>query len=484
MTFFKKALITLCIISLVSTSSYALNIELPELGNSANRLMTPKQERQLGQAFMRSVRRNQAVLSDLILSDYIQELGQRLVKNSDASGQDFHFFLIDNPQINAFAGPAGHIGVYTGLIATTETESVLAAVVAHEIAHVSQQHLFRAWETAQNMAIPNAAVLIAAIALGVAVGGDAGVAAAAGGQAAILQEQINFTRANEQEADRVGIDVLAESGFSPNAMPAFFSRMGKANRVYDSKLPEFLMTHPVSTNRTAESIDLASRYPYIQNEDSLRYHLVKSRLRVEAAINHEQHLVALKGQLEDGRLRLRDAKLYEQALTLLKLKRYKEAQTVLRDLIKKHPDTIDFVITLSQLDAQLGDPTTAFARLDAALQQKPLNIALNTVRADMAMKLQRWNEVIENIERLVELEVKTPSLFSLLSRAYGESGQVVTAHRYKAEAYYLNGQLEEAIAQLDIAMNQPRLSFYENALVDSRRKLFKAEKRALDDQIR
>ncbi|MGB5450940.1 MAG: M48 family metalloprotease, partial [Sedimenticolaceae bacterium] len=146
----------------------SLNTELPDLGNTAGGLMTPKRERELGKAFMRSVRRSERVMDDPVLSDYIQNLGQSLVNNSTASGSRFFFFLIDDPQINAFAGPGGYIGIYTGLLLTTETESELAAVMAHETAHVTQQHLMRAWESTSQMSIPNAAVLLAAIALGVA----------------------------------------------------------------------------------------------------------------------------------------------------------------------------------------------------------------------------------------------------------------------------------------------------------------------------
>ncbi|MCB1728348.1 MAG: M48 family metalloprotease, partial [Gammaproteobacteria bacterium] len=146
--------------------------------------MTPKRERDLGKAFMRSVRRSEKVMDDPLLTDYIQSLGQRLIKDSPAHGTPFTFFVVDDPQINAFAGPGGYIGVFSGLILTTETESELAAVLAHEIAHVTQQHLLRAWESTGQMSIPSAAVLLAAIVLGVAIGGDAAAAAAVGGQAA------------------------------------------------------------------------------------------------------------------------------------------------------------------------------------------------------------------------------------------------------------------------------------------------------------
>ena len=298
-----RVILSLLLLLGTPSSSLSIDTNLPDLGDSASAVMSPTRERELGKAFMRSVRRSQQVIDDPLITDYAQQLGNKLVKSSDASGTPFHFFVIDDPSINAFAGPGGHIGIFTGLILTTDTESELAAVVAHEIAHVTQQHLLRAWESAGRMSIPNAAILLAAVVLGATVGGDAGAAAALGGQAALIQQQINFTRANEKEADRVGIEILASSGYEPRAMPSFFSRMGKANRVYATKLPEFLQTHPVSTSRTADALGRADKYPYRQSPEDIRYHLVRMELtqrRISRAEDAERELTLM---LEDGRYR-------------------------------------------------------------------------------------------------------------------------------------------------------------------------------------
>ena len=201
--------------------------------------MTPKRERDLGKAFMRSVRRSGKVMDDPLLTDYIQSLGQRLIKDSTAHGTPFTFFVVDDPQINAFAGPVDISGVQR-LILTTETESELAAVLAHEIAHVTQQHLLRAWESTGQMSVPSVAVLLAAIVLG-------------GGhwrrcrrrRPSVVRRRLSSSRSTSPVATNrrptVSVSTSSpKSGYEPRAMPSFFERMGKANRdMYASKLPEF-----------------------------------------------------------------------------------------------------------------------------------------------------------------------------------------------------------------------------------------------------
>lgn len=457
------------------SSAPALNTDLPDLGASADSVMTPKQQQDLGRAFMRSVRHNQAVLDDPLITDYIQHLGKELVEHSGADGQRINFFVIDNPEINAFAGPGGYIGVYTGLILTTETESELAAVLAHEIAHVTQQHLLRAWETAQRMSIPHAALLLAALALGVAVGGDAGMAAAAGTQAALLQQQINFTRANEQEADRIGIDTLAKSGFQARAMPAFFERMSKANRIYQTDLPEFLMTHPVTANRTAEALDRADAYPYKQPTGDLRYQLVRMELQQRQQHDANAAVADFDRMLHDGRYRDRMATEYGRARALMRAGDLRQAETAIDKLLAKRPDVLEFIITKATLEAKRGETGRALKRLDDALLKKPSSYALNVSYADVALARGEYQAVLQRLQRYVEFNDQDPRIYSLLARAAGEAGNKVAANLYQAEYHYLNGDLESAIMQLEIALKTPDLKFYDSSRIESRLKTFKDE---------
>ena len=471
------ARLVLCVLLLLAQvpPALSLNTELPDLGNSAGTLMTPKRERELGKAFMRSVRRSERVMSDPLLADYIQNLGHSLVQNSSASGTPFTFFLIDDPQINAFAGPGGYIGIYTGLLLTTETESELAAVLAHEIAHVTQQHLLRAWESASQMTIPNAAILLAAIALGAAVGGDAAAAAAIGGQAALIQQQINFTRANEKEADRVGIDILAGSGHEPRAMPTFFSRMGKANRVYASKLPEFLMTHPVTTSRTADALGRAEQFPYRQTPEDMRYHLARMYLLQKQIDQAEDAIRELQLMLEDGRFRNEAAVRYGIAMAQIRAHKPDEAATALDKLLKDHPDVTEFTVARAQVDAQKGNKTAALKRLEAALAKHPGSYALNITYAEIALALGDPASATKKLERFLDFRKDEPRVYKLLSRAAGDQGQQSLGHEYLSEYYYLIGDLKSAILQLEITLKRADLNFYESSRLESRLAELKSE---------
>lgn len=453
----------------------ALNTDLPDLGNSASGLMTPKRERELGRAFMRSVRASQRVLDDPLIADYAQHLGRKLVQASDAQGTPFEFFIIDDPRINAFAGPGGHIGVYTGLILTTETESELAAVVAHEIAHVTQQHLLRAWESASRMNVPSAALLLAAIVLGATVGGDAASAAAVGGQAALIQQQINFTRSNEKEADRVGIDILAKSGFEPRAMPSFFSRMGKATRVYATKLPEYLMTHPVTSSRTADALGRAEHFAYRQTPDDLRYHLVRAELMQRQADRPEDAIADLGRMLEDGRVRNAVAARYGIARAQMRARQFDQAGEELDRLLRDHPDTIEFVVSRAEVDTQLGNAGAALGRLEQALVRQPSSFALNIAYAETALGLGSATQAIERLQTFRAFAPDEPRVYRLLSRAASDLDKQADGHAYLAEYYYLLGDIDAAVLQLEIAGKQPGLSFYDAARYESRLAELKAE---------
>ncbi|MCG6967842.1 MAG: M48 family metalloprotease [Chromatiaceae bacterium] len=465
-----------------SPAALSLNTDLPDLGNSAGSVMSPRQERELGKAFMRSVRSSQKVMDDPLLTDYLQFLGQKLVNSSAGHGTPFSFFLIEDPQINAFAGPGGYIGVYTGLLLTTETESELAAVLAHEIAHVTQQHLMRTWESASNMTIPNAAILLAAVLLGAAVGGDAAAAAAIGGQAALIQQQINFTRANEQEADRVGIETLAQTGFEPRAMPSFFDRMAKANRVYASKLPEFLMTHPVTTSRTADAMGRAEQYPYRQTTGDLRYHLARVNLLQRQIDRPEEAVRELKLMLEDGRFRNEDAMRYGIALAQIRAKTLEAPTQALDQLLKSHPNTAEFIVSRAEIDALKGDNAAALRRLEAGLADSPGSYALNFTYAETALAAGQPASAAEKLRRFLDFHSDEPRAYQLLARAAGDQGKPAQGHEYLAEYYYLLGDLKGAIMQLEIALKRGELNFYDSSRLESRLAELKAEQDDEDDK--
>ena len=291
MSYRNLKIVSLVLLSLVlpGTQSRAVTtLDLPEIGDSAGSVISPEFERRLGQAFMRQVRQQVKIVQDPEVESYIQSIGYQLVAQSDTNTQPFTFFIVDDPQINAFAAPGGVIGVNSGVILNSRTESELAAVMAHEIVHVTQRHMARTIEDAGKFSLPIAAAMIGAILLGTQ-SAEAGSAALAIISGASIQHQINFTRTNEEEADRVGMQLLARSDYDPRGMPAFFERLQQSSRYYRGQAPEFLQTHPL----TPAAVTLGD------NVD----HTIRRQMRIEPSRreHRRQRHVRVRDSLQPGR---------------------------------------------------------------------------------------------------------------------------------------------------------------------------------------
>ena len=457
--------------------------DLPDFGDSAGAAISPTQERRLGQAFMRHVRSSEKVVDDPLLTEYVQSLGRRLAAQS-AAGTSFRFFLVDDPSINAFAGPGGYIGIHTGLLLTTETESEFAAVVAHEIAHVTQRHLARTFEAASGLSIPQAAVLLAAVALGAALGGDAGLAAAVGGQAALLQQRINFTRENEQEADRVGMQILAKGDFDPRAMPSFFERMGRSGQAYATQLPEFLRTHPVTTSRIADAQGRAEGFPYRQRADSLGYQLTRAALRVKAARSAQDAAAAFQGNLRDGRHSGAAAERYGYALALMRGRDYQRARTELDRLLEASPNQPEYVVQSARLHAAMGEGGRGLAELERAHRATPKSYALAIELAEASLVAGEPERSLRVLQPLLKSHPDQPRVMELMARASANAGRRAEGNRYQAEYYYLTGAVDAAVQQLELALRDPALDYYQGSIVEARLREVRAEAEELKKQRR
>lgn len=484
--FTPHSLQTRCIVIFISTvlllsnlfvTAFAENIELPSFGDPSGRVMTPSQERRLGQAFMRSVRNSMKVVSDPLLIAYIESLGSRLVSNSGDANQPFSFFLVDNPDVNAFAGPAGNIGVFTGLILITDSESELASVLAHEIAHVTQKHLARTFDMAGSMGIATAAILIAAIVLGAASNNsDIGMAAAAGAQAGMQQQQINFTRENEKEADNVGIRILADSNFDPRAMPSFFTRLGKINMVYDSqRLPEFLQTHPITKNRMADSMGRAASYPYRQHLDSKDYLLTRVILREQGFRSPNEAVTFFRKSLSEGRYRNAEAQKYGLTRALIRAHDYKAALQQINLLLEEDPSKVHYLITKAEVYSQDAKPAQALQVLKDGLKTHPDNYPLTTYYANALMHSGQAAKAENLLEKLIQRRPHDPTIYKFAATAAGKAGHNSQGHYFLAEHYYLSGDLESAQRQLEISLNNSSNNFYLSAKMAARLKDIKQE---------
>jgi predicted Zn-dependent protease len=454
--------------------------DLPDFGSSAGGIMTAAEQRALGQEFMKWVRKTLKVSQDPVLTDYIQTIGSQLVAASREAGGGYDFFIVEDPSINAFAGPAGHVGVNAGLILSAETEAELAAVVAHEIAHVSQQHLLRSIEAQKQMSLPATALLIAAAVLGAAIDPQAGAAALMGVQGAAAQRQINFTRSNEEEADRIGIDTLARAGQDPYAMPGFFQKLTKATRIYDSGAPELLRTHPVTTDRIADALARAEQYGHRQRPDSLRFHLARANLRQLNYSSPERAIDYFKQTLAQGRYRNETAERYGYALALTRAGRLDDARAQLKSLLQRHPSQTEFIVLQAQIDQRSGNADRAVSDLKGAVGLSPGNWPLHQAYAEALMAAGKSAQALTTLEGFVALRPGIPQIYELMADAAGKSGRRAQTLRWRAEALYLNGDLEPAIRQLELALRQPKLEFHEASKIQVRLDELNAEFRARD----
>ena len=259
------------------------DIQLPDLGSPADTVLSQNDEAQIGSAIMRDIRNSGQVVEDPLVTEYINQIGNKIAAQTNNGDYDFTFFVIKDSRINAFALPGGYIGIHTGLLEATRSEDELAGVLAHEVAHVTQRHIARAIHASSRQSILSTAIMLGAVLAGAASGSSdvmqAGMAVA---QGTAMQQQINFTRSNEHEADRIGISALAGAGFNPYGMASFFNVLSRqTTRAPNERTPEFLMTHPVTSSRIAEARDRARSFEQVKSDNSISYGISKIRTTVD-----------------------------------------------------------------------------------------------------------------------------------------------------------------------------------------------------------
>jgi predicted Zn-dependent protease len=437
---------------------------LPELGDTAQLALTPQMERRVGASIMLDIRlHDPAFDDDPEATEYLNVLGDRLVSNSQDVRQDFEFFLVKDPMLNAFALPGGYIGVNTGTIVNAQSESELAAVLAHEIAHVTQHHIARMASKQGQLSTAALAAMVVAI---LARNSQAGSAAAAIGQAGAITAQIGFTRQYEREADRIGFQTLEKSGFDVRAMPSFFERLQKAGRLYENNAPAYLHTHPVTTERIADAQNRIQGLPYKQVPDSLDFQLVRAKLRAGQGTARDA-LAQLQSDLRENKFGNETAARYGLAAALLRAQQPQRAAAELDPLLKTidHPMLAGLAARIKQAT---GDTKGALVVLQRALLRYPSNRALNYACIEALQQLGRHHDAAALLEGQLKNYPRDARLYALQAKAYASLGKRLLQHQAQAEAYLLQGSLPAAIEQLQLAQKSGDGDFYQLSSVDAR----------------
>jgi len=446
-----------------------LDIALPEMGDSAGALVSPVEEYQVGQSFYWSLQQSVTLVDDPEVNSYINSLGHRLVTNSDDPGRSFTFFVVPDNSVNAFAAPGGFIGIHTGLMLTSEAESELASVMAHEIAHVTQRHILRNFERSKRMSIPMTAAMIAAALLGVA-DPSAGSAAIMAVQAGNVQMQLDYSRAHEAEADNLGMQTLVNAGFDPNAMPRFFERLQIAGRFYGGdQIPEFLRTHPITVSRIADARGRAANLePRPQIRDTKKFYLMREKVRVMTSANLRELIKTYEDKLKDNTAEDESVTRYGYALALLKNSNYTQARDEINDLIDLDDNQLSYHLVLADIEIALGRMDAALAIYNDFQRVYPDDWALSIKQVQALLRANEPRKAITILQRQLDVGESSADLYRLLAKAYGDMGQKSKSHVWLAEHYHSSGQLMQAADQLRIAADYARGDEFELAKISSR----------------
>lgn len=456
-------------VPLGAVPAQSVSDDLPDIGSPSDAVLSKQQEAQIGRSIFRSLRATGVLISDPEVQEYIQDVGQKLVANAQDGDFRFQFFVVNEPTINAFALPGGYIGVHSGLILATQNESELAGVMAHEIAHVTQRHISRAVYANQRMSVLTMAAMLGAILVGAATGSsDAVMGGIAGSQSIAIQQQINFTRANEYEADRVGIGILASSGFDPEGMPSFFSTLAKRTGPLAAQAPEFLRTHPVTVNRIAETRSRADEYKVDEVSDATGYSLTRARLALLASKTPADALKYFEGEREDPKWVGDLGVEYGIALANLKLGNNKEALRDFELLLQNNPQVIHFHTGLAMAQLANGDWPAAQATFENAMNLFPRNVPLTIRYAETLLETGNPKKAHVILLDLYNQVPPTPEQVRQIALAAGAAGDTADAHYYMAEYHLMNGELRMAADQLRMALGMPNLDDVQRARFESR----------------
>jgi predicted Zn-dependent protease len=497
---------------------------LPDIGSSAGELLSPAQERRYGEMTLRELRRYGLLLDDPLVEAYFQTLGFRLAARSERPQHPYTFFLVRSRDINAFATLGGYIGMNAGLILTAEREDEVAAVLAHEISHVTQRHVLRGAERAQKDALPIALAMLGAMIAAQQSGAsdDAVQAAVVGGVSLMQQRQINYTRSNEHEADRLGVQTLARAGYDPIAMADFFARMERAMRGNQGgwQAPEYLRTHPVSTTRISEAKDRATRLlrergagrscvlgPDGEERECVRsesetlpvgdggplnpllsaafasalghdaggntglFEFARERLRVLSADSPGAAVAEYRRMQSGTPERVTDARRYGLAIAQMQLGETEQAERTLGELAVRHPGLHWIELALAENAHRAGHRRLAEERYATLLATLPSNraVILSYARSLSEQGTPEAGRKAQEILRPLLAESAHDAMFQQgFARASELAGDLVRAGEAYAESAFLGGRPEDALNQLERLKKRDDLTYYQRARIDAR----------------
>ncbi|HEY5646747.1 MAG TPA: M48 family metalloprotease [Pseudomonadales bacterium] len=422
--------------------------DLPSLGDGSSSIVSPAMEKRIGREFLKQINAMVPTIDDPILKYYVGQHIAELSQYSELREKVLEVVLIDSPAVNAFAAPGGVVGVNLGLLLIAEDVHEYSSVIAHEIAHLSQRHFARGIEEQRAAMLPTLASMIAAIAIGMAAGGDAGLAAISASQAAAQSNQLRYSRSRETEADRIGMNTLINAGMDPDGMARMFDRMGRAYR-YTTKPPEFLLTHPLTDRRVADAKTQAMQYPRKPYPDAPDYTLARTRAIVHYADSTESAVKRFRKEVKDNPES--SSAQYGLALALSRAGKHDEALPMADALFSSAPDRLLFVAAYAEFLTAAGEYDQALTLLERQLLLNPDNPPLAMLYAAALEKNEEYDIAESVLRRQSEVRPNDVDVWYHLAEVSGKAGDIVAVHRARAEYFALHGAYNRAIQHLEYA---------------------------------
>lgn len=444
------------------------DVRLPDLGDPSGGMLTPAQEYELGQKILRMFRSNMPLSEDPFYEVYLEALINKIVLASPLEDKRLELLVIKNPTLNAFAAPGGIVGVNTGIFLVANTEAQLASILSHELAHLSQRHFVRSQANQANNSMLAAAGLIGSIILGATAGADAGIAAATAVQAGTLQSQLRFSREMEQEADRIGMETLVAAKYDAQAMPDMFEVMQNNSR-YRTKVPEFLLTHPLTLNRISDAKARADQYPRKPPSASTDtdFQFLRARALLE---NEESPQFAVKrfvNEIKGTSLTPLTAH-YGLLLAYIKTGEIEKARTELAYFEKDYSQHTAIIVAKADIEAKNQALDNAIQQLRTALNTQPKNHILTLRLAELFMEAGRYTECEQLLTEHTKIKPKNPYTWYLLAEVHGLAGHILEVHKARAEYFILHGIYDKAEIQLRNAIQLMGDNFQARARLEQR----------------
>ncbi len=454
---------------LPSTASLSADIKLPLLGDSASGVISKQQEYELGRLWLKSFRSRVREYDDPLMQQYLEQLLYNLATYSDLEDPRLELIVVKNPSMNAFAVPGGVVGFHTGVFAFAENEDQMVSVLAHELAHLSQRHFARGVEAQRTSSIISMAGLLASLVIAATAGGDAGMAAITSTQAMTMQGQLRYSRSNEKEADRMGMQTMERASRDPAAVAGMFETMLRATRFSGSRLPEFLLSHPVTERRISDARGRAMKHSMRHYVSNPEYFLMQARAIVAMEKSPNDSVKRFQAKL-DSNTQNSDAANYGLALAYIKLGEHSKAGKILDDLIEANPFLLTFRHTDIELDIARQNYAAALGKLNELLARNPNNYPLTRLKSEALWQAHRYEDAGAVLTGLSRIRPEDPMVWYQLAEVRGLAGNISGVHQARAEYFILVGAFGKARDQLSLAVKLVALDFKRSAIIRQRLK--------------